>query len=436
MKKLLVIFASICVVLVIAIIMYIALAGKDIPPPDISDLIVKRPEVPAKENAYTYFKAATNNLYYPADSSILRDYPDSKNIQEKDFVAIIKQNKEMFNKMEEGLAHKICLTPEIATMDDGYPDFFLKMSRLLGLKANHEILQGKLEEATETAITLLKFGDLVQHDAEGVQAYYIGMPPLLFGLEQARKIARNKATPQASLDELSRALADIGPLDQGLIRAVKVDYRVNANTIDEIAGGNYAMMGLTDEYPSLFKTELVLGYLLQPNRTKSSFAKYIRSVIKNASHNYCEMDSKELIKDLSVQRTVTGMIVRPNLIGKRYLGIMLPAYADLLQRKCQNECILQATRLIVALNIYKKENGDFPERLAGLVPDYIASIPVDPFDGEKFRYDKTKGIVYSIGEDCEDADGSSELISGDESDSLNIKRWNTADAVFMIDKEE
>ena len=48
-----------------------------------------------------------------------------------------------------------------------------------------------------------------------------------------------------------------------------------------------------------------------------------------------------------------------------------------------------------------------PGNLSELVPDYLAVIPTDPFDGLPLKYKKTspKYIVYSVGWNREDDGG-------------------------------
>ena len=68
---------------------------------------------------------------------------------------------------------------------------------------------------------------------------------------------------------------------------------------------------------------------------------------------------------------------------------------------------LQCTRLGLAAERFRLKEGRLPESLDELVPDYIDSVPTDPFDGQPMRLAVTeKGIViYSIGEDLVDDGG-------------------------------
>jgi hypothetical protein len=57
--------------------------------------------------------------------------------------------------------------------------------------------------------------------------------------------------------------------------------------------------------------------------------------------------------------------------------------------------------LVLAACRYRVKNGKYPEILDDLAPDFIAFVPLDPFDGKLLRFKQTDGkiIIYSIGPD-------------------------------------
>lgn len=60
---------------------------------------------------------------------------------------------------------------------------------------------------------------------------------------------------------------------------------------------------------------------------------------------------------------------------------------------------LEATKAIIAVCIYKKLNGVYPDSLSDLVPDILETVPRDPIDGETLRYRKTENdswLIYSV----------------------------------------
>lgn len=56
---------------------------------------------------------------------------------------------------------------------------------------------------------------------------------------------------------------------------------------------------------------------------------------------------------------------------------------------------------------YRLDRGSDPETLAALVPEFLESVPVDPFDGNEMRYrrDGDSYLLYSIGWDLDDDGG-------------------------------
>ena len=68
---------------------------------------------------------------------------------------------------------------------------------------------------------------------------------------------------------------------------------------------------------------------------------------------------------------------------------------------------LRCTALALAVERYRQARGQWPASLADLVPDYVARIPHDLFDGRPLKLAKhAQGIaVYSVGVDGVDNSG-------------------------------
>jgi hypothetical protein len=73
----------------------------------------------------------------------------------------------------------------------------------------------------------------------------------------------------------------------------------------------------------------------------------------------------------------------------------------------QTHALQRVTMTALALRLYRKENGRYPENLQQLVPKYLPSVPIDPYDGKPLRYRKLqKGFkVWSVGENRKDDGG-------------------------------
>ena len=70
-----------------------------------------------------------------------------------------------------------------------------------------------------------------------------------------------------------------------------------------------------------------------------------------------------------------------------------------------NQADLRLLRVRVALERHRLDHGVWPDDLGELVPAYLDSLPLDPFDGRPLRYDRAKRVIYSIGPDLGDNRG-------------------------------
>jgi hypothetical protein len=86
------------------------------------------------------------------------------------------------------------------------------------------------------------------------------------------------------------------------------------------------------------------------------------------------------------------------------LGMLLPAVGSPRSRAVRDALELEATRVVCALKLYQLAHGTPPEQLADLVPDFLSSVPIDPFDGKPLRYrrDGTNWVIWSVGSDLKD----------------------------------
>jgi hypothetical protein len=94
-----------------------------------------------------------------------------------------------------------------------------------------------------------------------------------------------------------------------------------------------------------------------------------------------------------------------------------------------------AVRVLIALNRYCSVNGDYPNRLNELVPDFLDVLPVDPFCGQSFGYRVEvpgRVLLYSCGYDGDDGGGK----SGSSGDGRPSNDWENGDYLFTAGREE
>jgi hypothetical protein len=411
--------------------------SRDIPLPDTKDLIQERMALLPEQNAFTYFVAATNSFYWPTNAYVVTDYLDGKPVDEALVQEAIVRNGTAMKLIQQGLGQRVCLTPEVTGIDTSlsYLAPWRAMGRVMALKSRHDRLAGRPAEATGTCLSLLRFGNLLLQDAEGLINYLLGIVVLDLGVTQAQDLARDKGTPPEDLTRLSAGLADLGPFDRGAIRAIKGEYKNTAMTIDQFRDGKFGgTCSDSGNMRSWMKRKRMNAYVFQPNKTKLIFANYDREMIRNARLPYAGIKHSDVKEAFGLNESRVMLMIRPNAMGRLLCGLMAPSLDSFFERKCRVECSVAAARLLVACNAYRKAEGSLPDALQSLVPKYLTSIPADPYDGQPFRYSLTEGIVYSVGKDLKDSSGSSKLPVAEKEDNPSRRRWLAEDVVFEINE--
>jgi hypothetical protein len=97
----------------------------------------------------------------------------------------------------------------------------------------------------------------------------------------------------------------------------------------------------------------------------------------------------------------------------------------------RNIASLRACRMAMAVERYRLATGKLPDDAQALVPKYLTTLPIDPFDPYEtpMRYAKLKKgyVVYSIGEDSKDNGGT-------EKNSLGVHFAPETDITFIVER--
>lgn len=440
MKKVLLGLGVLCIAGLVAGVIFVSLAGRDRPPPGVDDLAVERIEPAPEKNAYTFFAAASNVFYWPTNATFITDFLGGKEADAADLADLLSRNTEAFDIIASGIACPRCVAPEVTGFDTPLPHVgeWIKMGRVWAVQARYERLAGRYADATAAGISLLQFAALIQREPECLIQYLVGMALLDLGLTQVRDLARDSHMPRGELARLSDALNELGPSASGLTRALKIEYKVAANTIDQLCEGKLSLTELasmsSDQPPAWLKGKRLSGYFFQPNATKEAFANFYRAKIAEAALPYAEMQWGPGENFLTFTGGWMQMLLRPNAVGKIFFSIAVPSVDRILERRCRLDCDLAATRLLVACHQVRNQTGRFPDNLQSLTPAFLSAIPADPFDGHPFRYDPSRKILYSVGQDLQDSGGSTNVPLAAHRGSPAEWRWQAEDAVYYIEE--
>jgi hypothetical protein len=111
----------------------------------------------------------------------------------------------------------------------------------------------------------------------------------------------------------------------------------------------------------------------------------------------------------------------------RMLASAFPKVATAYRR---NQAALRCGVVMIAVERYRQAHGRWPEKLADLVPGYLAKVPTDPFDGAPLRMVSFKeGLcIYSVGPDGIDNGGQLDR------DPLTKSGWDFGYRLWDVDK--
>jgi hypothetical protein len=316
-----------------------------------------------------------------------------------------------------------------------YVDDWLAITKLMQASIKYDLNSGNYSNATRTCTTLLNFSDLVLRDSETLIQMLVSVAIMSSALYETLEIALDNNTPEQSLEKLAQAVCNIQPIQTGLIRSLKKDYQIFAHSINEAADGNINPLDIIGAGPSAFGKKAdnlagKIGYIFQPEKTKLMFADFYRIMIKNAQLCYKDMNPPP---EIEYSGNCFNRIGYPNIYGRIIYKNLIPAISRIIKTKCAIECKISATELTIASILYKRGHGSLPESLRTLIPEYIESVPTDPYDGKPFRYNSDKKIIYAVGFNLIDEGGSTNIIAK----AISRRRlFNKEDAVFPLIKED
>ena len=444
MKKplLIVVGAVLGLVLVgmIGVTLFLRSLPDDIAPVDDSDLRRPTETLPSDQNAFTDYSAAGQALQYPDDRDRFNRILDGEEWDKTYIASVLASNAHCFADVKRGNVKERCLVPRVTSHDALMPHAakWRSIARLFVLKAKFAARESKPDEALGAISDLLRFASLCEADAGSLIEHLVAVSMRDMALGAARSIVRSGVLDTVHLARLDGVLQSNSPSTHGLVLAWQTEYEVFANLVDSLAAGE-TLLDQDESSGSLsWLQQRGATYFLHPNRTKRDMAMFYTELIDQVSNAYAQTQLTD-VDDfvMSKKRAVDtarglGKFRVPNPIGTILYAMLIPSSQGVMKRKCNSQVSHRATVILAALHTFRKRNGHFPLTLEGLVPEILAEIPLDPYDGRQMRYSHAKGIVYSVGEDLRDSGGSTELLPHKNPRTPRQRQWQAEDLVFEV----
>ncbi|MEP6671120.1 MAG: hypothetical protein ABJF10_18310 [Chthoniobacter sp.] len=102
----------------------------------------------------------------------------------------------------------------------------------------------------------------------------------------------------------------------------------------------------------------------------------------------------------------------PENVRYALAAITVARYTNAQKYALTAETFLRQAQLAIALERFRREHGNLPERLSEVVPQYLPRVLLDPMDGKEMRYardDPRHYRLWSVGQDREDDGGKVEV---------------------------
>ncbi len=419
------------------ILIYFKLFSGDIPPPDVSDLAVEYKDIPADENAFTYISEAAD-IYdsIRLKSKIFQDSIEAAKYDAAEMTKFMALSEKMFEHLDRGLKCERLQFPAYRSYDTLLPylKWFRQLARMQLNRALYLFKHGKEKEAFEVLINTMKFGAMMERGKGCIINYLVGYAIKDYALTRFRELLTVTTLGPEVLKGFMKKLDEFKADGEGLAYAFKLEYRVAAACIDDIRDGKITYRQLVSgSHPSPRPSgKRLTNYSLKPNMTKKMFAGYYRNAITNIKKlpgSFME------IKQPVGPRKVFGYQINigNNWMGRRLYREFVLHNEWLIIQRIRGNINVGATQLLIALKCYKIENGDLPETLEELVPEFIDKLPVDGYDGRPLRYSREKKIIYCLGDDLEDTGGPPSTVWKTKNLRPGTILWRVDDPAVKID---
>jgi hypothetical protein len=197
-------------------------------------------------------------------------------------------------------------------------------------------------------------------------------------------------------DELTRELAR-DDYDDGLYRALLGERIMGLHAFDhpEVAADGDTQGQNRVRWPTRWMS-----------RDRAYYLQHMRRVIAASQDTWPEKwnTSQQLHSELEQFIHTSGKLTH---IQHMFSMLLLPAQQVVFGATGRIRTQRKAAIVAVAIEQFRKQTGELPGSLDDLTPDFIESIPADPFNGQALRYriEPDQYLVYGIGDNGQDDGG-------------------------------
>lgn len=294
------------------------------------------------------------------------------------------------------------------------------LSRLLVLSAYAKEGQGDLAGALEELLVCIRCGSTLSR-GQGMIGYCVDSVVSALAVDAMHRIVVRNEVPAPVLRRYAQELLQVSDQVEPCVEAIRHEARQVADTFDHVdlmIRISWApLRGLGGERVHWL---IARGIAAVTGSTRRAMQRDVAALYQH----YVQLASLPYSREVDAQFSALPPPLEGDVACRFFrvddsVGLFLvhrccARVAPFVARVAERDAILRGMALFLAIRAYEAEQRRPPLLAADLVPEFLPRIPLDPFDGQPFRYVCGKvpaswgGVawgIYSIGRDFTDDGG-------------------------------
>ena len=393
---------------------YFLIAGRDIAPPDLSAYqLPPCPKLQPEEDAYTYIKAyadytdnVPSNLNWKVANAYIVGTTNRADCVEC-VRGILAAESNVFRCVKGIIASRGITVPS-SNVNVFLADVCIcsRMARQsCRLKAVYEATNGNLAAGRATLLEMFRLGSrMVELDDGTGSLQLIG--------EIVKSIAMTEMgkplfAPDGDVAWLEKQQNMAAGLSVGDVERAKRSARYLMAWAAKDLGKNWFLL-LDSEIPN-FRNVVAMKlnnwipgyakYAFQENRTIAALKDQAERFMSKIGAPY----DVEYAREFNFGHyTIPAPSEPVNPLSRNWLGrkwMKKDDFSGSYRMLFGRRFVARSLETALACRRYRAKHGRYPETLDDLVPEFIAAVPLDPYDGKPLRYNNEHHYVWTVGEE-------------------------------------
>jgi hypothetical protein len=248
------------------------------------------------------------------------------------------------------------------------------------------------EAAMAEAMKLLRFGHAIEGAQGPVIDFLVGVAIEAIALQHVAAIAARSDLEPRSLMKLAEALRRFGSNRRGLQDALRADYAILCDSFARITAKDFEALEWED---TLVNRLLLSPPFFKEHQTRRLLGEEVRALCIDAAAPRAARRVVDIESAYGTKKRLSWFL--SNSAGKSVLHAVIPTLERGIAQADLHDWAVAAVRTLLCLKAFRRGQGRLPDTLDELVPEFLAEVPVDPFDGAPLHYSRSKELLFSRG---------------------------------------